>query len=99
MIHSVSSVLRRGRHRGREPAASAFVNSPGSTREWNNLRCLLVAVLLVPAALSAQDRAPTLPFTNPPVVLTVEGTNVFIQRFRSNLWESAYPNQVLAAKD
>jgi Tfp pilus assembly protein PilF len=49
--------------------------------------------------LPAQDRVAALPSTNPPIVLTVEGTNVFVQRFRSNVWESAYPNQVLAAKD
>src|SRR5262249_35379401 len=34
----------------------------------------------------------------PPIVLTVEG-NVSIQRFRSNVWESAYPRQVLGVKD
>ena len=35
----------------------------------------------------------------PPMVLTVEGTNAWIQRFRSNLWESAYPNQILHERD
>ncbi len=37
--------------------------------------------------------------TNPPIVLTVEGTNVFVQRFRSNTWEAAYPTQVLGDRD
>ena len=35
----------------------------------------------------------------PPIILTVEGTNVWIQRFRSNTLESAYPNQVLYVRD
>ena len=47
--------------------------------------------------IEAQPAIPQL--TNPPIVLTVEGTNVFIQRFGSNQWETAYPNQVLATKD
>jgi tetratricopeptide (TPR) repeat protein len=48
-------------------------------------------------AVKGQPVAPQ--FTNPPIVLTVEGTNVFIQRFGSNQWETAHPNQVLATKD
>ncbi len=72
----------------------------GLTRKWTRLGqgvCAALGILL-PKALAAQPAA-TAQFTNPPIVLTVEGTNVFIQRFRSNLWESAYPNQILAAND
>lgn len=57
---------------------------------------LLLAVGCILSPASAQTSRPP---THPPVILTVEGTNVFIQRFRSNLWESAYPNQVLGVKD
>ena len=32
-------------------------------------------------------------------MLTVEGTNVTVQRFATRQWENAYPNQVLAPKD
>jgi tetratricopeptide (TPR) repeat protein len=35
----------------------------------------------------------------PPFILTVEGTNVWVQRQFSNAWESAYPQQVLRVKD
>ena len=58
--------------------------------------CTALALLLS-FALRAQPAAPQ--FTNPPIVLTVEGTNVFIQRLGSNQWETAYPNQILATKD
>jgi tetratricopeptide (TPR) repeat protein len=47
-----------------------------------------------PAASSGASRS-----TNSPIILTVEGTNVFVQHFQSNAWESAYPNQILATKD
>lgn len=74
------------------------MNIAGTTWKSCSLRFLLGAALLVPYWLSAQENAAR-PQTNPPIVLTVEGTNVFVQRFRSNTWESAYPNQILAAKD
>ena len=48
------------------------------------------------AQAPSASRANTNP---PPIVLSVEGTNVFIRRVASNLWESAYPSQILAAKD
>lgn len=35
----------------------------------------------------------------PPIVLTVEGTNVSIRRFQTKLTESAYPNQILRVRD
>jgi tetratricopeptide (TPR) repeat protein len=54
---------------------------------------------LLALAVAGAGAADPVARTNPPIVLTVEGTNVFIQRFRSNAWESAYPNQILAAKD
>jgi len=37
--------------------------------------------------------------TNPPIILTVEGTNVFIQRRAANSWDPAYPNQILGEGD
>ncbi len=50
--------------------------------------------------LQAQQPANPRTSTNlPPIVLTVEGTNVSIQRFSSKSWEAAVPNQVLAPKD
>jgi tetratricopeptide (TPR) repeat protein len=75
------------------------VNFTGLTRKWQPAALGVCATLglLFPFTLKSQPAAAQ--FTNPPVVLTVEGTNVFIQRFRSNLWETAYPNQILAAKD
>ncbi len=66
---------------------------------------LLTALFSVLASLTASAQspapaaAPAARSVPPPIVLTVEGTNVFIQRFRSNSWESAYPNQILGEKD
>src|SRR5688572_18469652 len=58
----------------------------------------LVMVVISPALLFAQKPAATA--TNPPpIMLTVEGTNVWIQRFRDNTREAAYPNQILQNKD
>ena len=75
------------------------MNSTGLTRKWTSLgrRVCAALALLIPLAAGAQPAAPQ--FTNPPIVLTVEGTNVFIQRFGANQWETAYVDQVLAAKD
>jgi Tfp pilus assembly protein PilF len=57
------------------------------------------ACFAIPHDTRAQTRATT-PATNPPpIVLTVEGTNVWIQRFASNNWEFAYPSQILRVKD
>jgi tetratricopeptide (TPR) repeat protein len=75
------------------------VNLTGLSRKWTRrgkVVCTALALFLS-FATKAQPVAPQ--FTNPPIVLTVEGTNVFIQRFGSNQWETAYANQVLAAKD
>lgn len=55
--------------------------------------------LLTLQTISAQTPSSSSLLTNPPIVLTVEGTNVWVQRFRSNLWESAYPSQILRVKD
>jgi tetratricopeptide (TPR) repeat protein len=65
------------------------------------LSMLLVALAGGPATLLAQVRSTPAPATNPPppMVLTVEGTNVWIQPFRSNVRVSAYPNQILQNKD
>jgi Flp pilus assembly protein TadD len=58
-----------------------------------------LALLLIPGWLPAQEGARPAQFTNPPIILTVVGTNVFVMRSRSNAWETAYPNQVLADGD
>ena len=51
-------------------------------------------LLLIATCLVAVERP--LP---PPIVLTVEGTNVSIRRFQTKVVESAYPSQVLQVKD
>lgn len=59
----------------------------------------LAQISLLPS-LSAQSTPVAGTKTNPPpIILTVEGTNVFVQRSTSNAWENAYPNQILAPKD
>lgn len=68
------------------------------TRTWCNFARLLIAILGFTLELSGQT--PAAKGTNPPpIVLTVEGTNVTVQRFSTKQWEAAYPNQVLAPKD
>ena len=64
----------------------------GLISKWSRIICLLMFCVSCSAA-----RAQT--FTNPPIVLTVEGTNVWIQRFRSTAQEPAYPSQILQARD
>lgn len=66
--------------------------------------CILL--WLIPAQISllpsSSAQSPTIAGTKanpPPIILTFEGTNVFVQRFTSNAWENAYPSQILAAKD
>lgn len=60
----------------------------------------LVLAALWPVLLFAQKPAATATATNPAArILTVEGTNVWIQRFRDNAREAAYPNQILQTKD
>src|SRR5688572_12263 len=62
----------------------------------------LIGLGVLAGGLVQADAAPALPGAlpiNPPLVLTVEGTNVWIQRHRANLWESAYPKQVLQDRD
>jgi len=59
----------------------------------------LAQISLLP---SSSAQSPTVAGTKtnpPPIILTVEGTNVFVQRFSSNAWEKAYPSQILGAKD
>jgi tetratricopeptide (TPR) repeat protein len=67
----------------------------------SSLAALLAMATMWPVILSGQSRSQVVQPTNPPppIVLTVEGTNVWVQRFRSNTWQSAYPLQVLGAKD
>lgn len=59
---------------------------------------LAVLSAVVPVTIAQPVSAPA--STNPPpIVLTVEGTNVTLQRFATKQWENAFPNQVLAPKD
>lgn len=57
----------------------------------------MLFALIAPGELFAQSRSSAT--TNPPVVLTVEGTNVWVDRFRSKRVEAAYPQQILEARD
>lgn len=67
---------------------------------WCNLLWLALAQISLIPSLLAQSLPATGAKTNPPpIILTVEGTNVFVQRVTSNAWENAYPNQILAPKD
>jgi ferric-dicitrate binding protein FerR (iron transport regulator) len=74
------------------------LNIAGTTWKWCSLRWFLGVALLIPCWLSAQENRAAAR-TNPPIVLTVEGTNVFIRRSGAVTWDSAYPKQILAAKD
>ncbi|HXI50825.1 MAG TPA: hypothetical protein VNH84_04955, partial [Candidatus Saccharimonadales bacterium] len=65
----------------------------GLTWRWGWLVGLIG--LVVPAARPAEAAAQV----PPPIVLTVEGTNVWIQHPRSQQRESAYPQQILEIKD
>ena len=56
----------------------------------------LVPFVLCILALIAPLRAQPGP---PPTILSVEGTNAWVQRFSSNFWETAYAQQLLRAKD
>src|SRR6185503_13323186 len=67
------------------------MSDPGLRTSWAAIGCL-VCLAVCEFQVSAAD----LP---PPIILTVEGTNVWIQRVNANTWESAYPNQVLQVRD
>src|SRR5438309_11176914 len=60
---------------------------------WLRTICAVVLGLLSTQTVRAAGSNP------PPIVLTVEGANVWIQRFQSNLWQSAYPSEILRVKD
>jgi len=60
---------------------------------------LSIIALLWPQEITAQTRSDSTTSVPPPIVLTVEGTNVWIQRSGSNTWDSAYPRQILRTKD
>ncbi len=77
------------------------MNIAKPTRTWGSLSWLLIALFITATAkIHAQQPASPRVGTNPPpIVLTVEGTNVTVQRSSSKSWEAAYPNQVLAPKD
>lgn len=69
------------------------------TRTWCSFTWLFIALFNVATGLDAQTPATSAKTNPPPIVLTVEGTNVTVQRFTTKQWETAYPNQVLAPKD
>ncbi len=70
------------------------------TWTWCTLLWLALAQISLLPSSSAQSPTVAGTKTNPPpIILTVEGTNVFVQRFSSNAWEKAYPSQILGAKD
>ena len=71
----------------------------GLKKQWFALAGLVALGLAALPAARAQTRSIPAPLTNPPMVLTVEGPNVWVQRFRSNTWESAYANQLLRERD
>jgi tetratricopeptide (TPR) repeat protein len=56
-----------------------------------------LTLLMIPGWSGAQSRSSA--FTNLPVVLTVEGTNVWVDRFRTKRVEAAYPKQLLEVRD
>jgi len=69
----------------------------GSTGKWSWVICF-IGLCGFAAAVRGQATA-SIALTNPPIVLTVEGSNVWVQRFRSTVSESAYVNQILQARD
>src|SRR5437867_3871879 len=90
------SVPRPGLRQGPERSASR-VSILGSTGKWSWVICL-IGLCGFAAATHGQTTA-SIALTNPPIVLTVEGSNVWVQRFRSTVSESAYVNQILQARD
>src|ERR1043166_9202734 len=80
----------------------SVAQTPGKGREQARSTILALALAVGWAATTfAQPLSPPAARAvgPPPMVLTVERTNVSIQRFRSAIWERAYPSQVLGAKD
>ena len=59
----------------------------------------LIMLSLWAALLHNCQRVVAASFIQPPIVLTVEGTNVFIRRFTTTNWVSAFPQQVLRERD
>jgi hypothetical protein len=84
-----------------EVAPNAAKRPAGVARGLGRLIQLLALVaVLRPAMVPGQPGSTAPSATNPPpMVLTVEGTNVWIQRFGSNTREAAYPAQILQNKD
>lgn len=60
---------------------------------------LWLSLLAGSTSVQAEQAASSNWRTNPPMILTVEGTNVWVQRYRSNNWETAFPQQILRVKD
>lgn len=75
------------------------MNFARPTRTWCNRAWLFAALVCLINELFAQTIKATAATNPPPIVLTVEGTNVTVQRFVTKQWEAAYPNQILAPKD
>lgn len=59
----------------------------------------LVISLLWPEVIAAQTNAVSAPSIQPPMILTVEGTNVWVQRHLTDHWASAFPHQILRVRD
>lgn len=76
-----------------------LVSALGLSGKWSWAALLFAAWFATSHETRAQNRSTTTATNPPPIVLTVEGTNVWIQRLTSNNWESAYPNQILRVKD
>jgi Tfp pilus assembly protein PilF len=66
-------------------------------RNWRRVGGALLIFLLFFPTLRAESAPAQL--SNLPIVLTVEGTNVWIRPSQSNTWESAYTGQLLRIKD
>ncbi|HYG24289.1 MAG TPA: FecR domain-containing protein [Verrucomicrobiae bacterium] len=75
------------------------MKSPRAANAVPSFGILLMMVALMPGSLRAQTSSQSSRAVEPPIVLTVEGTNVWIQRHRSNAWSAAYPRQRLNVRD
>jgi hypothetical protein len=78
----------------------SYSRAPKTSRaNWRRALLVTVMALLSSQTINAQVRTDSAPPVPPPIILTVEGTNVWVQRQFSNIWELAYPQQVLRVKD
>ena len=91
----MTNVECRMKPEGRSPKVMVAGASLGF-EFWNFIRHSSFVIrhfLLLFAFIAPLRAAPS------PTILTVEGTNAWVQRFSSNVWESAYAQQLLRAKD